>query len=197
MTAALVESSGERFANLLLERAQQGDKKALEEIIRRELPKVRKLLLRWLGQRSDLEDLVQTVFVELCGALGKYRGGDTSSVSGFIRGYAKMVALRAMHPPAWDRKKCVLDFDPMTGEIDPQEAAVRREQVRRASSALCRISARKRYAFMLWAIDGKTPDEISRLTNASISAVRSRIFYAQKELKKIAVKDPYLRELVS
>jgi RNA polymerase sigma-70 factor (ECF subfamily) len=196
MTATLCESSGERFANLLLERAQQGDKRALDAIVRRELPKVRKLLGRWLGTRSDLEDLVQTVFVELCGALGKYRGGDESSVSGFVRGYAKMVALRAMHPPAWDRRRCALDFEPANGEIDPQEKAVRREQVRRVSSALTRISARKRYAFMLWAIDGKTPEEISRLTNASIPAVRSRIFYAQKELKKMANKDPYLSELV-
>ena len=70
------------------------------------------------------------------------------------------------------------------------------QQARRLETALARLSSRKRTAFMLWALEGKTPDEISRLTNASVPAVRSRIFYAQKELKRMVDKDPYLRELV-
>jgi RNA polymerase sigma factor (sigma-70 family) len=135
------------------------------------------------------------VLVEFCGAIGKYRG-EGSHLSGFVRGYAKMVARRARHPPAWDRRRCTLDFEPANGEIDPQESTVAREQVRRLEVVLTRISARKRIAFLLWALEGKTPDEISQLTNASVPAVRSRIFYAQKELKRMANKDPYLRELV-
>lgn len=189
-------SSTEPKYDALLESAQRGDRRALDQLVRRELPHVRRLLRRWLGARHDLEDLVQIVFVEFCGALGKYRG-DGGTVSGFVGGYAKMVALRAMHPPAWDRRKCELDFEPANDELDPQEAAVAREQVRRARSALTRISARKRDAFMLWAIEGKSTDEISRLTKASLPAVRSRIFYAQKELKRMANRDPYLRELLN
>jgi RNA polymerase sigma-70 factor, ECF subfamily len=184
------------LSDLLLERAQRGDKKALNEIIRRELPHVRRLLGRWLGCRSDLEDLVQTVFVELCGALEKYRG-EGSTVSAFVGGYAKMVALRARHPAAWDRRRCTLDFEPANDELDPQETTVAREQVRRVRCALTRISDRKRHAFILWAVEGRTPDEISTMTNASVPAVRSRIFYAQKELRKMAHKDPYLAELVA
>ena len=37
---------------------------------------------------------------------------------------------------------------------------------------------------------------IAETMGASISATRSRIFYAQKELKARAAADPYLREFV-
>jgi DNA-directed RNA polymerase specialized sigma24 family protein len=40
----------------------------------------------------------------------------------------------------------------------------------------------------------KAPAEIAALTCASLSATRSRIFYAQQELKREAALDPYLRE---
>ena len=179
---------------VVLERAPDRPEFALDDLVREEMPNVRRLLGRWLGPRHDLDDLVQTVFVEFCGAVGKkYRGG--TPMSGFLRGYAKMVALRALRPPAWDRRRRSLDFDPMNAETDPYDAAVAREQLRRVRSALSRISSKKRHAFILWALEGKSPDEIARITDTSLPAVRSRIFYAQKELKRIANKDPYLREL--
>jgi DNA-directed RNA polymerase specialized sigma24 family protein len=36
--------------------------------------------------------------------------------------------------------------------------------------------------------------EIATLTEASLSATRSRIFYAQRELREMAERDPTLRE---
>lgn len=181
---------------ILFRRAQHGDRRALDQIIRRELPKVRKMLRRRLGARPDLDDLVQTVFVEFCTAFGKYRGG-TTTVSSFIRGYARMVALRAMCPAAWDRRRCALEFEPACGKADLQDTAIAREQVRRVRIALDRVAPRKRAAFMWWALEGKTPEEIATLSNASVTAVRSRIFHAQKELRRMAGRDPYLRELIA
>jgi RNA polymerase sigma factor (sigma-70 family) len=133
--------------------------------------------------------------MEFCGAFRKFRGEGTS-LAGFLRGYAKMVARRAARGPVWDRRRSALDFDPANDELDPQETLVAREQLRRLESALAKLSARKRNALMLWAVEGRSAGEISELTDASIAAVRSRIFYAQKELRIIAGEDPYLAELL-
>jgi RNA polymerase sigma-70 factor, ECF subfamily len=196
MAPALVPSMNAATDDILFERARRGDMKALDMLVRRELPRVQRLLGAWLGARSDLDDLVQIVFEEFCGAIGEYRG-DGSTVSAYICGYAKVVALRARRPPAWDRRRAVLDFEPGDEAIDLEESTVAREQVRRLRFALRDLSPAKREALVWWALEGKSLEEISRLSGASISAVRSRIFYAQKELRRMAGRDPYLSELVA
>ena len=39
-------------------------------------------------------------------------------------------------------------------------------------------------------------EQIAEHTKSSVAATRSQIFYAQKELRARAEKDPYLRELL-
>ena len=75
-------------------------------------------------------------------------------------------------------------------------AAAVSEQLRRVHLALSGISPDKRIAFSLWALEGMDVASIAETMGASISATRSRIFYAQKELKTRAAADPYLREFV-
>jgi DNA-directed RNA polymerase specialized sigma24 family protein len=70
------------------------------------------------------------------------------------------------------------------------------EQLRRLDSALQRISSDKRIAFVLWAVEGKDVESIAKMVGASVAATRSRIHYAQKELRSIAATDPYLSDLV-
>ena len=78
----------------------------------------------------------------------------------------------------------------------PEDAAWRGELLRRLYRVLERIGPRKRTAFALWALEGMDVADIATVTGASTAATRSRIFYAQKELRLLASADPYLRELV-
>jgi DNA-directed RNA polymerase specialized sigma24 family protein len=61
---------------------------------------------------------------------------------------------------------------------------------------LMRLRAPKREAFVLWALEGMEPEQVAEVTGASLSATRSRIFYAQKELRQMADRDPYLKDLL-
>lgn len=178
----------------VVERARAGEAAALEEIARAELPRVERLLCRLLGRRADLEDLVQTVFLEMCRALPGFRG--ESALSTFVGGITVRVARRAMRPSAWDRFR---GPEPEVGPVssdEPDRNAVASEQLRRVHSVLDGISPNKRVAFCLWAFEGEDVATIAKTMGASVSATRSRIFYAQKELKAKAASDPYLRELV-
>lgn len=178
----------------LVARARRGDASALDHIARAELPRVERLLFKLLGPRGDLEDLVQTVFVETFRSLHRFRGD--SKISTFVGGITVRVARRAMRPTAWQRRRREMPDENVAPGPSPESTAMAREQLRRVHAALEKVSAKKRIAFLLWSLEGMSPQQIAKLTDASVSATRSRIFYAQKELKKAAQRDPYLRQLI-
>jgi RNA polymerase sigma-70 factor (ECF subfamily) len=185
--------SREEAASAWTARVRAGDPVALDELARTEAPKVSRLLFSMLGPRADMEDLVQTVFVETCGALPGFRGD--SSVSTFVGGIAIRVARRAMRPSAWQRLRSTFAAEP-THSVTPEQLAHSSAQLRRLHRALEKIAPKKRIAFLLWAVEGMQVPEIAELTSASMPAVKSRILYAQRELRSIAERDPGLRELL-
>jgi RNA polymerase sigma-70 factor (ECF subfamily) len=176
-----------------VDRLRAGDPDALERMAREEAPRVARLLGSILGPRAELEDLVQTVFLEACRALPRFRGD--SSVSTFIGGITVRVARRAMRPSAWTRLRSTAPAEPVL-TIDPEQSARASAQLRRLHRALSSIGDKKRVAFLLWSLEGMDVESIAELTDASVSATKSRIFHAQRELKRIASKDPALREVL-
>ncbi len=178
----------------LLADALAGDAGALDRLVRAEIPRVERLLVRMLGPRSDLGDLVQTVFLELCRALPSFRGD--SKFSTFVGGITVRVARRTMRPSLWLARRGELPHAPAAQSADPERSMELAERIRRSQRILEKLSADKRIAFALWAFEGMEMDDIAQLTGASVSAVRSRVFYAQKELRRFAERDPYLRDLL-
>jgi DNA-directed RNA polymerase specialized sigma24 family protein len=76
---------------------------------------------------------------------------------------------------------------------DPDVQLDRAEAIRRLDGILERLSEPKRAAFVLWAIEGMRPEDVAQAMQASLAATRSRIFYANKEIRQAAARDPYLR----
>lgn len=163
-------------------------------LVRAELPRVERLLGRILGPRPDLDDLVQTVFVEACRAFAHYRG--EGSAGAFVGGIAVRVARRALRGSAFSRARAELREEPPSAAQGPDEVYAARQRIVRLRVALARLSAKKRIAFCLWALEGLEPQEIATLTQASLAATRSRIFHAQRELRQLALRDPVLREVL-
>jgi RNA polymerase sigma-70 factor (ECF subfamily) len=175
-------------------RLRAGDPLALDRLARQEAPRVARLLYSMLGPHADMEDLVQNVFLEACRAMPGYRGD--GSLSSFIGGITVRVARRAMRPSPWRTRRSELVTEPPAHSGDPERALRQAEQVRHLHRALQKIAPRKRIAFVLWALEGLDVPAIAALTSASEAATKSRIFYAQKELKRMAERDPHLRELL-
>lgn len=179
----------------LVKRARAGDAAALDALARRELPRVERLLVRLLGPRKDLEDWVQIVFVELMRSLHKFRGD--SQFSTFVGGIAVQVARRAMRRSAWDRRKLPMpEIEPEGHGVAVDEQAHQRRQVEALRGALVDLSEEHRVSLLLWALEGLEPKEIAAMMGATVSATRSRIWWAQKHLKRAAEADPLLRDLL-
>ena len=179
-------NAGERAAGVVQEVID------LEALAREQLPRVERLLHRILGPRSDMEDLVQNVFLELCRALPRRRGD--AAMSTFVGGITVNVARRAMRPRAWSRKRAEMRDEPRCGGCDPERDASARQQLAVVRRALERMSAKKRIAFSLWAFEGMSVPEIAELTGSTVSATWSRVWYAQKSLREQAERDPALHE---
>lgn len=173
-------------------RAQAGEPQALDLLVRNHVQLVRRLLTRILGPRQDLDDLVQTTFLELLRALPGFR--HESALSTFVAGIAVRVARRALRPTLLQRFSKPLDDEPLAPSVGNDEQLIARQALARVRRALEQLSEPKRVAFLLWSLEGMTIPEIARVTEASDSATQSRIFYAQKELLARAAKDPWLRE---
>lgn len=193
--AAIAEGMTATGDQDLAARLRRGDRAALEQMALDEAPRVARLLTKLLGPRQDLEDLVQTVFLETCRALPRYRGD--SSLSTFIGGIAVRVARRAMRPTSWWRRRGPMPEDLRTAGDDPERASVANARLERVRHALESVSPKKRVAFLLWTLGGMDVRAIAELTDASVPATRSRIFHAQRELAAAAERDPYLRELLT
>ena len=58
----------------LVARARQGDGAAIETLFHLHLPGVHRVVYRLVGPQPDVEDLVQTVFVEAFRSLAGFRG---------------------------------------------------------------------------------------------------------------------------
>lgn len=175
-----------------VERARQGDPAALDWLVRTHWDRVQRLIVRMFGPRQDLEDLVQTTFLETLRALPNFRR--ESSLSTFVSGIAVRVVMRARRPSKVVRGSQSMEVQ---GELAAQGALAdseleRAEALRRLQRILDRISLPKRMAFVLWAVEGLPVDQVAEAMQASVSATRSRIFYAQKAIKASAARDPYL-----
>ena len=155
---------------------------------------VQRLLLRILGRRSDLEDLAQNVFVETLRALPDFEG--RSKLSTFVGGITVKVALRAMRRPKSAPRLVALPEEVGADTQDPERQTGARRQLAQVRVILEGMNEVKRVAFCLWALEGMEIEAIAELMGASPAATRSRIYYAQKELKSKAARRPELRELI-
>jgi RNA polymerase sigma-70 factor (ECF subfamily) len=180
----------------LIARAASGDAEAFRRLYDLHRQHVARLAYRVVGNHSDLEDIVQEVFVQVHRSLPDFRG--QSKFGTWLHRVAINVVL--MHRRA-AKSRPVLDAaapdDRMAGEggLAPDEDAERRERVRAFGRLLDRLPDKKRVVFVLHDLEGLAPVEISRVVGAPVLTVRTRLFYARREIEAMLGDEPSLAGL--
>jgi RNA polymerase sigma-70 factor (ECF subfamily) len=177
----------------LLARAAAGDREAFRLLYERHRADVARLVYRMLGARSDLEDVIQEVFVQVYKSLKDFRG--QSKFSTWLHRVTVNVVL--MHRRAARSRPVFADEPPAEGivrgdDIAPDEDADRRERVRAFGRLLDRLADKKRIVFVLHELEGITPSEIAKIVGAPVLTVRTRLFYARRELEAMLAQEPSL-----
>ena len=181
----------------LIARCRRDERAAQDELYQRFRRQVAGNQYRVLGDRTDLDDLVQEVFVIAFRGLDRFRGD--ARLSTWLYRVCVNVALgrirtRKRRPAAVGVEDLdAANADPSLVERpeQPDRAMERRQDQERVYAALEQLAPKKRIVFYLHEIEGHDLTEIAYLVDSNAVTVRTRLFYARREFYRIiAGKDP-------
>jgi RNA polymerase sigma-70 factor (ECF subfamily) len=179
----------------LVRRSQRGDRIAFAELFRRHRGDVSRLVFRMLGPSADIEDVVQEVFLQVHKSLGEFRGQAkfTTWLHRVTVNVVLMVRRAARSRPVFSGEP-LSDVEP-DRRLLPDEDAARRQRIAAFRRLLDRLPEKKRTVFILHEIEGMSPAEIGEIVDAPVLTVRTRLFYARRELAEMMREEPTLAQL--
>ncbi len=171
----------------------RGDAASFEPLVKKYQPRIFATARRYARRESEVEDIVQEVFVKAYHKLPSYRGEAP------FEHWLMRLAVRTCYDflRAHQRNREV-PFSDVAGEdtswleqfvTDPsvrtQDAAAAREIVEKV---LAKLSPPARLVITLLEIEERSVKEISKLTGWSVPLVKVRAFRARAEMRKILEK---------
>ena len=175
---------------LLVERAQRGDKKAFELLVEKYQRKLARLLSRLVRDPGEVEDVTQEAFVKAYRALPSFRG-DSAFYTWLYRigiNTAKnyLVAMGRRTPTSTE-----VDAEEAEGYADgeqlrdintPESLLLSKEIGATVNAAIESLPEELRSAIQLRELEGMSYEEIAKLMDCPIGTVRSRIFRAREAI---------------
>jgi RNA polymerase sigma-70 factor (ECF subfamily) len=180
----------------LIARAAQGDRAAFRLLYARHRDVVSRLVFRMLGSQRDLDDVVQEVFFQVHRSLKDFRG--QSKFSTWLHRVTVNVVLmhrRALKSRPTYAEEPHPDTTPDDEIVAPDVDVDRRERVRAFGRLLDRLAEKKRDVFILHELEGVAPTEIAEIVGAPVLTVRTRLFYARREIEAMLADEPVLAAL--
>jgi len=182
----------------LIARCRAHERTAHDELYHRFRRQVAANLYRVLGDRTDLDDLVQEVFVIAFRGLERFRGD--ARLSTWIYRICVNVALgrirtRKRKPPAIgvaDLDAAAIDPSLIERPETPERSLERRQDQARVYAALEMLAPKKRIVLYLHEIEGLDLKEIAYLVDSNPVTVRTRLFYARREFYRVISGDSAL-----
>lgn len=173
----------------LVERVQQGDKKAFDVLVLKYQHKVANLISRYIRDQAEVLDVTQEAFIKAYRALPKFRG-DSAFYTWLYRvaiNTAKNhLAAQARRPPSDDIEAETAEQMDMGGALKegdtPERLALQREIAETVQRAVDDLPEDLRTAITLRELEGLSYEEIAQAMECPIGTVRSRIFRAREAI---------------
>jgi len=168
----------------IIEAVLAGDTRKYAEIVERYQRIVANLTYKLCGNKLDVEEVTQQVFVELYTALPRFRFD--SKLSSFIYRITVNVVCKTM---AKTRRLVSADAQPNLPEQrsedrDAQQQIIYNEQIDQLRAAIGQLKDQQRTALVLYSFENFTYQQIAEVMQCSLSKVESLIFRAKKNLAK-------------
>lgn len=175
----------------LVERVQQGDKRAFDLLVQKYWRKLTRLLSRMVRDPDEVEDIAQETFIKAYRALPQFRG-DAAFYTWLYRigvNTAKnyLVARGKAMPTVSERTfsddEEGVDERLVAQDINTPESELLSKQVAMAvNEAVEALPEELRTAITLREMEGLSYEEIAQMMNCPIGTVRSRIFRAREAI---------------
>jgi RNA polymerase sigma-70 factor (ECF subfamily) len=176
----------------LVRRVQRGERGAYDLLVLKYQHKIVKLVMRYLRDPADAEDVAQEAFIKAYRALPQFRG-DSAFYTWLYR-IAINTAKNAL--AARDRNPVTYDLDmqgndestDMVGRLkDPEtpEGLALTEEIRSTvNAAISQLPQDLRTAIVLRELEGMSYEEIAAAMDCPVGTVRSRIFRAREAIDR-------------
>jgi RNA polymerase sigma-70 factor, ECF subfamily len=179
----------------VISRCKAGDAGAFRDLFMLHRADVARLVQRMLGTSSDLEDVVQEVFLQVHRSIKDFKGN--ARFTTWL--YRLTVNVVLMHRRAARSRPAFTD--PLESHVArdvrplPDEQVARIARIQAFYRLLDRLSDKKRVVFVLHELEGMSPAEIGKIVGAPVLTVRTRLFYARRELAHMLRDEPALAAL--
>ena len=175
----------------LVARAQSGDASAFDELVVKYSPRLYGLVYNMTSNHEDTNDLLQDVFAKAYKSIRGFRG--KSSFYTWIHSIAVNMTLNFLKKRG---RRFQLSLDDVDSSIQNDKEFIEQtatstpvrevdltELQRRLNEAMQKLSDEHRAVVTMFHIQGMPHAEISKILNVSEGTVRSRLFYANRQLQ--------------
>ena len=173
-------------------RAMAGDTRAFGELYQLHRRDVARLANRLLGPRGDLDDVIQEVFIQVFRSLPGFRAESRFTTwLHRVTVNVTLMHLRAAKSRPQLAPEAPADLTPSESD-SPLDGVARNERLRALYKILDGITDKKRVVFVLHDLEGVAAGEIAKMVGAPVLTVRTRLFYARREVYAAMANDPAL-----
>ena len=175
----------------LVARAQGGDPAAFDTLVVKYSPRLYGLVYHMTSNHEDTNDLLQDIFAKAYRSLRGFRG--KSSFYTWVHSIAVNMTINFLkkrgkrHHMSLDDVDANIqndkEFIELTAASDPVREANLSELQRRLNEAMLKLSHDHRAVVTMFDIQGMPHAEIARILGISEGTVRSRLFYAHRQLQ--------------
>lgn len=173
----------------LIERFQEGNESALEELIRRHKEGLFRFILRHVNQREEAADLLSETFVRAYQRRLQYR--PKAQFPTWLYTIARNLCVdhlrwRKSHPQDSPQ---ALNGDTDAGaqlktELTPADEAITADELAEVQAAIAQLPDKLGSALILFALEGRTQLETAAILGCSEKAVETRVLRARLLLKR-------------
>ena len=175
----------------LVRRAQDGTTRAFDDLVVKYSPKLYGMVYHMTANKEDTHDLLQDIFAKAYRSLKRFRGKSTFYT--WIYSISTNMTLNFLKKR---KRRSALSLDNVDSGIQNNDAMVDlghasnprhqsnvNELQKKMNEALQALSEDHRAVVTMFDIQGVPHAEISRILGVTEGTVRSRLFYAHKQLQ--------------
>jgi RNA polymerase sigma-70 factor (ECF subfamily) len=175
----------------LVERAQQGEAAAFDQLVVKHSPRLYAMVYHMTSNKEDTHDLLQEIFSKAYRALPKFRGKSsfytwvytiaTNMTFNFLKKRKRRSAWSLDHVDSGiQNDEAMID---LSHGANPRQQSNVHELQKKLNEAMQALSEDHRAVVTMFDIQGMPHAEISKILKVSEGTVRSRLFYAHKQLQ--------------
>jgi len=177
----------------VVERINNKDKSAFNELYNRYSQLVYNLAYRILKDREDAEETVQETFLQIWNKVGSYQS-DRGAVSTWIINIARSRSIDKLRTLKYRNKNTELDEEKVNSSINLTDIIEQRDERKAVfQKAMQALPEKQRIALEMVYFEGYTHIETAEKLNEPLGTIKTRIRLGVSKLKDTIL--PYLKEL--